>query len=213
MASADAEIAALRAWGYILGNKPAQAEQFMSDAIGQSPRFAKAYEVRAWANFLQNRPAQAYKDAFSSLVEAPEWTSGSFSAHKAGYRALVGYLALRQSEPRAQAMAWLREWRGFLKAGEWPGALILFLLGEIDERDMRAVAQAQAALDRGSAEAEAVTILALDEFLGGMAGDRGRAAQDFYRSKYAAGRTLAWLINKRMYTPGEKFTARVAAAK
>jgi hypothetical protein len=178
----------------------------MTELVNRESRFAQAYELRAWANLLQDRPERAYRDAFSSLVEGPAWTPASFGEQKAGYRALAGYFALRQTDPRAKAMAWLRGWQPMLEPGRWPDALLLFFLGEIDEREMLEPAQSLVAADRGAAAAEAVTFLALDEFLGGSTGAREREALAHYRTSYGAGRTLAWLVDKRMRTPGEKLT-------
>jgi hypothetical protein len=211
MDNTEPDIALDRAWGYILANRPAEGAAFAGALIARDPRMAKAYDVRAWAKFVQNVPKDAYLDAFSSLVEAPKWSTQSFAGQKAGYRVLVGYLALRQTAPRAQATEWLRQWRPFMSPGAWPDALALYLAGELDERDAMNAAAARAASDRGAALGEAYVFLALDELFGGGGQDRQQAMTEYFRSSYAAGRTLSQLLYSRMHTPGQKLTPQRVA--
>ncbi len=210
MDNTEPGIALDRAWGYILANRPAEAAAFAGALLARDPRMAKAYEVRAWAKFAQNAPKDAYLDAFSSLVEAPKWSTQSFAGQKAGYRVMVGYLALRQTAPRAQATEWLRQWRPFMSPGAWPDALALYLVGELDERDAMNAAAARAASDRGAALGEAYAFLALDELFGGSGQDRQQAMGEYFRSSYAAGRSLSHVLYIRMHTPGQKLTVQSA---
>jgi hypothetical protein len=198
MNNADPSLALDRAQGYLLANRPEHAGALATDLIARQPRFAAAYELRAWTSFMRNSPREARKDALSSLSEAPPWNAENFAAQAAGSRVLVGYLALRQAGAHEDAAAWLREWQPYLRAGAWPDALLLFLLGEGDERAMRAAAQARRAADRGVAEAEAFVVLALQ-------GDseRRRELQEHFRKSYGAGRTVPWVLYTRMHTPAQ----------
>jgi len=206
MSNADPSLALERARGYLLANRPEHAGALATELIARHPRFAAAYEVRAWAGFMRNAPDEARKDALSSLAEAPAWTPESFAAQGAGSRVLIGYLALRQNGAHADAGDWLREWQPYLRAGAWPDALLLFLLGGSDERSMREAALGRRSFDGGAAEAEAFVVLALNEALGGGGSERRRELGEHFRKSYGAGRTVPWILYTRMHTPGQGLT-------
>jgi hypothetical protein len=197
MDNSDVGLALDRAQGYLLMNQFAESDRQASEILVRYPRQARAYEIRAWARFMLNRPKDAALDAFSSLVEV-NWTPALFQDHKAGYRVLAGYFALRQTEPRAKAMEWLRQWKPFMSRRLWPDACALYLAGEIEEREMKAVAKALAESDRGSAVAESLVFLSLEEYFSRGEDVRERQMREHFTNSYHAGYTLARMAYYRM---------------
>lgn len=198
MDNSDVGLALDRAQGYLLMDQFAESERQMSELLARYPRQARAYDIRAWARFMLNRPKDAALDAFSSLAEVPNWTPGLFQEHKAGYRVLVGYFALRQTEPRAKSTEWLRQWKPFMGRKLWPDAYALYLAGDIEEREMRAVAKALAETDRGSAFGESLVFLSLEEYLSRGDDVREREMREHFTNSYHAGYTLARMTYYRM---------------
>lgn len=196
----DNAIAVDRAWAYLRANRLTEASNIARQLLSRYPRFAKAYEVRAWCSFLENRPDAAYKDAFSSLIEAGHWTTESFASEKAAYRLIVGYFALRQSSTRAKATNWIREWRDYLFEDRWPDAAALYLIGELDEREMMAVAEGLRSKDRGNAVAEAQVFSAIEK---GYAGEWEASLRQLNETFRGPGPTLAHVIWTRLNTPGQ----------
>lgn len=208
----DPGIALDRAWAYVRINRLDEAAAIASSIIARWPRLTKAYEVRAWANLLLNRSEDAYKDAFSSLVEAPTWTKETFAAELATYRVLAGYFALRQTGPRAKATEWLREWKPHLAERTWPDAMVLYLLGDLDGSEMHEVAESLREKDRGNAAAEAMVFSALENLFAGD-WDKGRTRMnEYFRERYSAGYTLAWVTWMRSNTPGQTLRVRTEFA-
>lgn len=193
---------------YLRTNRLDEAAATAGDLIGRNPRLSSAYAIRAWANLLKNRPEEAYKDAFSSMVEAPTWTPTSWATEAASYRVLCGYFALRQSAPRSNAAGWLQQWKANLSKDTWPDAMLSYLLGELDERDVHAIAESLRKADRGVAAAEATVFMSLERGYSGEWDEGRRRMNEYFAVRYGAGYTLPWLIQTRSSTPGQALNFR-----
>jgi hypothetical protein len=153
----------------------------------------RALEVRAWARLFQNRPKEAAADADASLAADRAWTAASFASERAGYRVIAGYLARSHAGTRAEALRWLGRWLPLLAKDAWPDALALYLLGEIDEARMKAVAATTQPADRGNATGEGLAFLALDRLPADERKQRAGAMLHFFRTEFAAGHSLAYV--------------------
>ena len=159
----DPAILAERAWGELVTHQADAAERTVNEALRQNPDQPRALEVRSWVHFLKNRPAEAYQDAARSLRSPSVWTPKEFAARRAGYRVMAGYFALRRSGASDQAREWLSRWKPLLDPQAWPDAGALFILGDLDEARMKAVANALEAGDHGKAVSEAFVYQVLEE--------------------------------------------------
>ena len=205
---ADLSIRLDRADAYLRADRLDHSAHLATELIVRNPRLGKAYEIRAWANLLNNRGAEAYKDAFASLAEAPPWTGDSFVREKAAYRVIVGYFALRQTEPREKATDWLQQWRPLMSAGAWPDAYALYVLGRLDEAEVRKIAASYSKNDRGNAVGEAAAFLALDAHFAGDGEAARKRMIETFRTEYSAGYTLGLLIQKLLLTPSRQIRTR-----
>lgn len=204
MAPTDADILLDYGTALLRANRLDESTALVGSIIARYPRLAKAYEIRAWNRLLLNEPEDAYKDAFSSLVEAPSWTKSAWVSEKAAYRVLAGYFALRMTNPRAKAAAWLQQWKTHLVAENWPDAMVLYLIGEADEKETRAIAEAMRKDDRGNAAGEEAVFNALEAGFAGRWDEGRRRMREHFRTRYGAGHTLAWVIYRRSTTRGQQ---------
>jgi hypothetical protein len=189
----DPGIDAERAWGQLISNRPELAEAGATAVLDKAPMHRRALEVRAWARLFQNRPKEAAADADASLEADRPWTAQAFASDRAGYRVIAGYLARSHAGTRAEALRWLGRWRPLLAKDAWPDALALYLLGEIDEARMKAVAASTQPADRGNATGEGLALLALDRLPADERKQRAGAMLQFFRTEFAAGHSLAYV--------------------
>lgn len=181
-----------RAWGLLIANRPELAEAAAIAVLAKEPTHHRALEVLAWSRLFQNRPREAFQDADRSLRVDPPWTAETFAAERAGYRAIAGYLALSNAESRASAVEWLLRWKPYLRTGAWPDAFALFLLGEINEEQMKAVAVSMQPTDRGAAAGEGFAFLAHDGLSADERKQRADAMRQYFRTSFGAGHSLAY---------------------
>jgi hypothetical protein len=109
----------------------------------------------------------------------------------------------RKTATRSKASGWLRDWRAQLSERNWPDAAALYLMGELDERDMMLIAEGLRPKDGGIAAAEASVFAALERGFAGEWEEGRRRMNEMFHERYSPGYTLALLIWTRSTTPGQ----------
>ena len=93
--------------------------------------YVECFETRAWAQLVLGNAPAAYDDAFQALALGQDPRQALLYQQRSRYWVLIGYLAQLGLGKRAEAGAWLQEWKKLLADEVWPGRMLELFRGEI----------------------------------------------------------------------------------